>query len=287
MENGIHISSKDTGIVLTVVNETSAELVLSKEDGSAVGGCQDFPLPTVFVHSGVSAKIPVVIPRIARTYSGSSTDELLNKIIELTRLHWEVRSVTRGAREGESFDEAVQGDLSLPRTCLMDIIERHPSFVAGVCEAPCAIELLVQGSSVGMMPSTLVQVGRPLSLTVKVKMASWIPPNVSDKCHATLEFLCARMAANAAATVQTEDSVAKREYVWGGKSRKSFDLKVLAQNKALSASCLEHTVKLAFCEYGEFALSACTRLTYGESSQGEVWLSPTAAVITVERGVSL
>jgi hypothetical protein len=282
MEGGIHVSSKNASFVLTVVNETSADLMLSKEDGSAVGGCQGFPMPTVLVHSGVSAKIPVVIPRIARTFSGSSADELVDKIIELTKLCWEVRSDTSTtddvARPGASVDELAQGCLSVPRSCLMDIIERHPSFVAGVCDAPCDIELFVQGSSVAKVASVLIQTGRPLNLAIKVKMASWIPRNALDNCHTTFEFLCGRMAVNGAA-VQT----AKRDFVWGGKPRQSFDLKEFGEKDALSARHLEYNGMIAFCADGEYALSACARFSYAGSSQEEVWLSPTAAVITVER----
>mmetsp|Transcript_28576 Transcript_28576/g.51754 ORF Transcript_28576/g.51754 Transcript_28576/m.51754 type:complete len:86 (+) Transcript_28576:442-699(+) len=63
LDSDAHLSSSNVALVMSVVNEMDSTIVLSDRKG-LVGGFDVSPVPTVKVASGVSAKIPVVIPRI-------------------------------------------------------------------------------------------------------------------------------------------------------------------------------------------------------------------------------
>lgn len=278
MDSGVHVANADASFILTVSNETNAALVLSRDRGEAVGGFSQFPIAALLIHPGVNAKIPVIMPRIPRTSEAASVDYLVDQVTSLTKLKWEVQRLESTKDEGthaDSYGEDAQGYLSIPRACLADIIEKHPSIVSHVCEPPCVIEFSLNHVSVLQVPSVSLRVGEPLSAGMEVRMASWIPRNVLDSCCLTLEFVCTRQN-----TVEGTHSGSRLGYVWCGKTRQLFQPRD-ANREAVSASSLKHGTKVVFSSSGVYALAAALRLSYIDASKDEVWLAPIVAEVSV------
>ena len=63
---GIHVCSDEVPVSISVANESASPIILSREDGLPIG----FPeskLSSLRVSSGVSAKFPIMLPRVDRS----------------------------------------------------------------------------------------------------------------------------------------------------------------------------------------------------------------------------
>ena len=88
MDKGVHVSSDEVVMLMAVANETNSTIILSNKQGN-VGGFEGSPMPTVRVSSGVSVKIPVVIPRIDRFDENGEVTDLAAELVSRTALQWE------------------------------------------------------------------------------------------------------------------------------------------------------------------------------------------------------
>lgn len=162
--NGVFISKDEIVVLMAVANETSSTIVLSNRAG-IVGGFESSPMHTVKVSSGVSVKIPVVIPRIGRLDEKGEAIDIANELIAHTALHWQ-SEVTSDEKDSLQKKARRQGRCRIPKCCLREMIQEHSSFATRICQSPLRIELKVNGAEyTGERLSTIA--GFPLNLQVK------------------------------------------------------------------------------------------------------------------------
>jgi len=280
MDPGVNIASKEVTFVLTVANESTSEVTLHREGAPNVGGFPGSPLDTIQVHPGVSAKFPIVIPRIPRFKDDGSDVDLAKEVVELTKLRWETHCGSASQIDGDDEGSSIKakGSVRIPIKPLMQIIEEHPSFVSKICEPPCEILLYAGGkrqSAESSKTATAVQLGKATEISAQVTSASWVPSDVLWKCKLTLEFFCARDA-----TSSGNDHDCGKDFVWCGKLRQEFAMD--------GRESMKHRIKIAFVKPGTYSLSACARIrhegkhaTHGDAE--EIWWAPVAATVLVEK----
>lgn len=141
MDQGVHICSDEVVLLMAVANETSSTIILSNRKG-LVGGFEGSPMPTVRISSGVSVKIPVVIPRIDRLDESGKVTDLAAELVSRTALQWESEAV-----EGEDGTEKIKrtGRVRIPSRCLREIIDEHKSFASRICKPPVSLNVSVGG----------------------------------------------------------------------------------------------------------------------------------------------
>jgi hypothetical protein len=263
LDKGMHVASREIGFILTIANETKSEISLSRDDGP-VGGFQNYPIQSMQVHSGVSAKIPVVIPRISRTAGDGSPLDLTTEIVSKTRLFWAIES-------SDGTSERAEGQLRIPRDALDEIVSTHPSFVQQVCEAPCTIVLHVGGSVVSGAPSS-APLGSVVDLQAEANVAEWVPKDIVSKCSLTLEFACIRERD----TDMIHGKQSSRDHIWAGK---------LMQKYRMDAKDLKHTARIVFTNPGRYCVSACARIVHDDAVQGveEIWWAPVSSSFVVDQ----
>ena len=158
MDQGIHVSSDEVVFLLAVANESSSTIILSNRKG-LVGGFEGSPMPTVRVLSGVSVKIPVVIPRIDRMDENGNVTDLAAELVALTALQWESEAV-----EGADGTEKIkrQGRVRIPSRCLREIIDEHKSFAVRICKTPVSLVVSLGGDP------KLSEITMPLGSAIQV-----------------------------------------------------------------------------------------------------------------------
>jgi hypothetical protein len=107
-----------------------------------VGGFSGSPMPTVRVTSGVSVKIPVVIPRVARV-NLEDPDKAMDIAAELvanTALTWTSLTDESSASAEEARSKVRQGRVRIPSKCLREIISEHSSFSSRICVPPVSVK---------------------------------------------------------------------------------------------------------------------------------------------------
>ncbi|GKY98963.1 hypothetical protein MPSEU_000852000 [Mayamaea pseudoterrestris] len=263
LDRGMHVASGDVIFLLTVANETKSEVMLSRSNGP-VGGFHNHPIETLLVHSGVSAKLPVVFPRLARMKDDGTPVDIANEIISRSNITWST------GHPDDSVEDAT-GRLLIPREALQEIIHENPSFVQRICQAPCDITLNVGGCNASSSP-TLIALGSPLDLHSQVTIANWVPSEGAKSCHLVLEFFCFRHS-------ETHNSQASKRFdgiVWVGKLQQSFRMNEVA---------MKHAARAVFTETGRFSLSVCARIAHDDAEEGveEIWWAPIAATLLVEQ----
>jgi hypothetical protein len=116
-------------------------------------------MPTVRVLSGVSVKIPVVIPRIDRMDENGNVTDLAAELVALTALQWESEAV-----EGADGTETIkrQGRVRIPSRCLREIIDEHKSFAVRICKTPVSLVVSLGGDP------KLSEITMPLGSAIQV-----------------------------------------------------------------------------------------------------------------------
>jgi len=278
MDPGVHVCSRDVVVLISVANETNSTIVLSNQNG-LVGGFEGSPMETITVSSGVSVRIPVVLPRIRRMADNGDPADVVAQLVAKTELQWkEVSSefhedeAIRSTMESAGKKRVRQGRMRIPPNCLKEIVAEHPSFASRICEPPCDIVL-----SLGDVPSSItqnplcVQQGTPIDVFVEVFMSHWIPEEVVDECSLTLEFCCARKEDGSSNSISP---AAQRDYVWCGQIRKM--MRACDEEKS-------HRARILILQPGHFVLSACAKIANdAENGSEEVWWAPVAENVIVQ-----
>merc|ERR1711935_430002 len=99
------------------------------------------------VTPGISAKIPMILPRVDRS------SDICERLRELTTLRWRSEEVVGDAEsEIETSGSMVpvnkrvrSGTLKIPKDCLKKIVDENPTFLSRICKAPCSIIVTADG----------------------------------------------------------------------------------------------------------------------------------------------
>jgi hypothetical protein len=161
-DSGVHVSSNEVVLLVAVANETNSTIILSNRKG-LVGGFEGSPMPTVRVTSGVSVKIPVVIPRIDRIDENGEVTDIAAELVTRTALQWESEVI-----EGTDGTEKIKrtGRVRIPSRCLREIIDEHKSFASRICKPPIMVDVGIHGNE-GAKDMT-VSIGSPIQMTANI-----------------------------------------------------------------------------------------------------------------------
>ena len=270
MDPGVHVCGNEVVVLMAVANETNSTIILSNRKG-LVGGFQGSPMPTVRVTSGVSVKIPVVIPRIDRIDSEDGVMDIAAELIARTALQWE----SEAADGDDSANKSKrQGRVRIPSRCLREIIEEHKSFASRICKSPVAVEvgLKADGEDSSNDDGDLkLNPGASIVVDVGAHLNDWVPKQVASKLNITLEFCCARKdSGKNALSEQDQGSVA---FIWCGQLRRT----VGADEE------MKHSARIAFLRPGIFVVSACAKVSNSGSMTEETWWAPIAKTVIIEK----
>jgi hypothetical protein len=252
-DSGVHACSNFVVVILSVANETSSAIVLTRPDGTDFG-LEGSTMSSLTVLPGVSAKVPMVLPRLDRT------TELCKQLILMTKLNWRADlSSTEGDGVGVSYGPIIpinrrvrQGSLEIPSLCLKNIVDENPVFLSRIGSAPC--QIFVKSTGTADSESIVkVEKGKPLDLSVDVEIASWLSKNLLDQMNLTLEFCCVRKDS------ETRED-APRDYVWIGHIRKSL-------HPGKPSFPNPHLTRLLFLHEGTYSASAC--ITFNRLGENE------------------
>jgi len=267
MDPGVHVCGDEVVVLMAVANETNSTIILSNRKG-LVGGFEGSPMPTVRVSSGVSVKIPVVIPRIERIDAENGVMDIAAELIARTALQW-VTEATDGDDDNANKRRR-QGRVRIPSRCLREIINEHKSFASRICKSPLSVKVDLSeagqaGGDVQLSP------GGSLVVNVEASVQSWVPKEVVPRLNVILEFCCARKdSANNALSEQDQGQVA---FIWCGQLRRA----VGAEEE------MKHRARVAFLRPGVFVVSACAKISFAGSTTEETWWAPIAKSVTVEK----
>ena len=140
MDQGVYVSGSEIVVLMAVINETPSTIVLSNRQ-RMVGGFQDSPMPTVRVTSGVSVKIPVVIPRIDRIDKNGEVIDIVAELIKRTALQWE----SEVGEAGDSTNRRIRkGRVRIPSRCLREIINERKSLASRICTPPVTLSIIIR-----------------------------------------------------------------------------------------------------------------------------------------------
>jgi Transport protein Trs120 or TRAPPC9, TRAPP II complex subunit len=270
MDPGVHVASDEIVVLMAVANETNSTILLSNRKGR-VGGFSGSPMPTVRVTSGVSVKIPVVIPRVARV-NLEDPDKAMDIAAELvanTALTW--TSVTDGnsASAEEARSKVRQGRVRIPSKCLREIISEHSSFSSRICVPPVSVEVSI-GRPEGDAHLS-VKRGAPVTAHVTVHIQDWVPAHIRDRLALTMEFSCARKTASA--TSNGSHGSGKKDYVWCGLLRRTVSPRDAVEG-------MKHHSRVMFFTEGAFVVSACAKVSATMGVE-EIWWAQFAEHVVV------
>jgi len=270
LDTGVHVSGNDVVVLMAVANETNSTIILSNRKG-LVGGFEGSPMPTVRVTSGVSVKIPVVIPRIERIADDDTVADIATELVARTALQWETEAVDEDGNKNEEARNRRrrQGRVRIPSRCLREIIAEHQSFAARICKPPVSIKVSVTGKSTGLGPEKqlMVSPGTPLDAHVEMETADWVPKEIMANCTVTVEFCCARKG-----DTMGRDNGA-RPYIWCGQ---------VMRKMGANDTDKHHRARIAFMESGTFLVSACAHVcNRNGTGTEETWWAPQAENVQV------
>jgi hypothetical protein len=267
VDPGVHVCGDEVVVLMAVANETNSTIILSNRKG-LVGGFEGSPMPTVRVTSGVSVKIPVVIPRIERIDSEEGVMDIAAELIARTALQWETEAAD--GDDDSANKRRRQGRVRIPSRCLREIIEEHKSFASRICKSPLSVNVGL--SEVGQAGGDiLLSQGGSLLVDVEASIQAWVPKEVVSRLNVILEFCCARKdSANNALSEQDQCQVA---FIWCGQLRRAMG----AEEE------MKHRARIAFLRPGVFVVSACAKISCAGSTTEETWWAPIAKTVTVEK----
>lgn len=267
MDPGVHVCGDEVVVLMAVANETNSTIILSNRKG-LVGGFEGSPMPTVRVTSGVSVKIPVVIPRIERIDSEDGVMDIAAELIARTALQWETEAAD--GDDDSANKRRRQGRVRIPSRCLREIIEEHKSFASRICKSPLSVRVGL--SEIGQARGDVqLSPGGSLIVDVEASVQEWVPKEVVSRLNVILEFCCARKdSANNALSEQDQGQVA---FIWCGQLRRAMS----AEDE------MKHRARIAFLRPGVFVVSACAKISCTGSTTEETWWAPIANTVTVEK----
>jgi len=312
---GIHVCGEKVVLMLSVANESASPIVVSRVDGSPIG----FPnrqMDSLRISKGVSAKFPIVLPRINRS------GDVARTLIDMTKLRWRSdipKTTPDDAQEtgGPMFPanyRVRQGFLELPFSCLASIIEKNPIFLSRMCQAPCSLSVVVGSAD--------TKVGIPVDVSVGVKLSEWLSAELTKRTRFVLTFYCSRQKSAAAAAnhdagvenvIVDLDNASKsdkenrdrwnhhpttrqrrnnREFVWIGQTRKTLLLGTTdGEIKDDDDAAAVYRAKILILEEGEYYVSACITMSArgtattdevnNDDTTKEVWWADKAAKLHV------
>ena len=288
---GVHVCSDKAVVVMSIANESSTPIILTRVDGSPFG----FPssqMDSIKVSKGVSAKFPILLPRVDRS------ENVCQALIDMTKFEW------RGCIPGSHPDDAQEtggpmfpsncrirrGILEMPSSCLKTIIDENPVFLSRICKAPCSI-----GIEAASSPNATV--GKPVEVSVTVEMAKWLSADLKKSTKCVLGFCCVKQHSsldndkeNRALThtnnINNEaHTSSSKGFVWIGQTRKNLRIGETEENEAAP---VRHHAKIMFLEEGDYYISACLNLSGAEQDEDddssgvkEVWWANTAVKMHV------
>lgn len=268
-DSGVHACSDNVVVILSVANETSSAIVLTRPDGSNFG-FEGSTMTSLKILPGVSAKVPMALPRLDRA------TEICEQVAAMTRLDWQADvSITDRDDEGSSGGPMIpinrrvrQGRLEIPSVCLKNIVVENPVFLSRICKAPCKISVHAKGSN-SSGSATKIEKEKPVDLSVDIEIASWLSKSLLDQTNLTLEYCCASEDPESAESSQ-------RKFVWIGQIRKAL----LPGKPSYQNS---HLARLLFLSEGTYTVSACVSFNRKGDNEDvkEVWWAEEAATIQV------
>lgn len=134
--SGVFVAGDDVIVLMAVANDTNSTIVFSNRLGN-VGGFENSPMRTVRVTSGVSVKIPVVIPRIDCLDENGNISDITAELISRTALQWESEVTDAKDKVGK---RKRQGRVRIPSRCLREMIDGHNFFATRICKPPIVID---------------------------------------------------------------------------------------------------------------------------------------------------
>jgi len=267
-DKGIYVSGDSIVVLMAVANETTSTIILSNRHGM-VGGFEGSPMRTVRVTSGVSVKIPIIIPRIERVDENGELVDIAAELILRTALQWE----TEVGQESEFVNRRKrQGRVRIPSRCLREIIDEHNSFLSRICKPPVNIRINIDAQN--QSQDDVVYLGSSLDMQVEIDIADWVPATLISNCSITLEFCCAKKDSGRCVEYFNQEN--ERAYIWCGQLRRTIDT-----NKKV----IEHNARIIFLKPGVFILSACVQIRSKVSKGDETWWAPRAKVVKVEKEI--
>eukprot|EP00956_Cyclotella_meneghiniana_P040324 scaffold192541_cov64-Cyclotella_meneghiniana.AAC.2 len=266
-DSGVHVSSDEVVLLVAVANETNSTIILSNRKG-LVGGFEGSPMPTVRVTSGVSVKIPVVIPRIDRLDENGEVTDIAAELVARTALQWE-SEVVEGPDETDKIRRT--GRVRIPSRCLREIIDEHKSFPSRICKPPVSVNVGINNNT---EKDISVLIGLPIHMVADVCVQDWVPRDVLSKCRVVLEFCCAeKQPGNNSVSTN-----GRTPFVWCGQLRRTIRLENTSE-----ADDNNHCARIAFFQCGVFVVSACAKIASQDSAENEeCWWAPYAITIRVE-----
>jgi hypothetical protein len=263
---GVHVCGEKVVATVTVANETTSPIVLSKSN-DCVGGFEGIPIETIRVAPGVSAKIPMILPRIDRS------SEISDLLVSMTKLQW--KSDISSESDGTATEtggtmiplnmRVRRGQIQIPSECLKSIVDENTTVLSRICKAPCSVNVsIVGGDGIDTVPA---KQGVPVDISVQVELADWVPADVLKDLDIRLKFCCAPK--------ETSRIGVKRDFIWSGQIRKSLDS---GQQKH------SHRARLLFLNEGDYVISACVSLSRVDVQDGvkEVWWAQKAQHVHVQ-----
>lgn len=272
---GIHVCNSEVVVMISVANETAATIVLSKVDSSPMG-FEGSPMDKVHILPGVSAKVPLQLPRIERASA------ICEQVTAMTRMKWESEMPEADLSDAGSTGGPMvpinrrhrAGVLEIPSACLKAIIDENPIFFSRICEAPCSIAVEICGGVDRTDETNAAELGKPIDVSIEMELAKWLPPDLLRRTNLTLEFCCCRQNC---ANNDDDDEDDRRDYVWIGQIRKAL----MAEG---NASAGPHRARLLFFNEGDYFVSACVSFSRVDNMDvKEVWWAEKAATVRIIR----
>jgi hypothetical protein len=251
MDDISSVCGEECVVVLTVANETRCSLTISHSLKLPLGFAGN-EVSEMIVHPGVSAKIPLQVKRIARSYNPMA------ELVSMTTLLWQMH---KGTEQGQV---KARGRLRIPSACLADIVARQPASLFHICQSPCTIDLTVGGKLATGEETVSAIVGRPFDVSSTVTLNKWITPKMAQGCSIAIEFRCVR---------RDRSSGPRRDHVWTGMT--------LSAEIDMNIPSYKHKKKLAVCSTGTFIVSCCVKLYRNPGSGVEVWWSEHTMTVQV------
>lgn len=270
---GVHVCGDQVVALLSVVNDSTSPITLSSPNGP-VGGFEGHEMKSLRVMPGVSAKIPMILPRIDRAPG------IAQQLASMTRLAWKSELSDNGTEASTETGGTIlpvnrrvrKGSMEIPLPNLKTTIDENTTFLSRICKSPCSISVGLVGG-VDDVPAN-VATEKPFNIVVEIHLADWITDDVLKHLKQTLQFCCARKGAD-----DTNDPDGhRRDYVWCGHVRKSLRSKDISRKSS-------HKARLLFLQEGEFFVSASLSFSKldAEDDIKETWWAEKAQIVRVKR----